>query len=1096
MLANFSPGLEELLGRGRTCALGDIPLSAQALVALTVLTHHGLPVIFITDGPHSQETAHRDLRSLCATEGIAESRLLYYPALEAGPAAGAAYDAELLAQRLSAQLTLSGDGPGETLLVVTSIQALLQPVASPRDLRGHVIHIRAGQEWDFTGLPDQLQERGYSFGAEVSEPGCAAVKGGLLDIWPLTDDWPVRLEFNGPVVESIRRFNPLNQRSIEKCTSITLSPAADLSAGLQAGGTGDFTAYLRDDSVFVWSDIAAIEDHAASYTDMLAAAPAAPASLSLETLRTRLAGRALGRELFLGPDAPEHAHTMDLGMERLDAVFNVTRDVLQPDIVEQARHELLEDLRQRAEQGQAVVIYFDRAGSLEHFRERPEELEKAGVLYRVGYLSGGFASSTLKLTLVSENDLYGRRRRSNLAYDPGEGRHRAPRQAGERVGTLTDIEPGDLVVHPEHGVGRYRGLNEIQFAGQMQEVLTIEYADKAKLYVPVIHAHLLSRYVGLSQHRVKLHKLGGKRWQREKQNAEQGILDLASSLLELQARRRLLDGHPFNFDKPWQLEFESAFPYRETRDQQTAIELVKRDMQSMRPMDRLVCGEAGYGKTEVAMRAAFKAVLDDKQAAVLVPTTILAQQHFDTFRERMAPYPVRIEMLSRFRTRAQQQEILSGMQSGAVDIVIGTHALLQPRVRFKDLGLVIIDEEQRFGVDHKERLKRLRHMVDVLTLTATPIPRTLYMSLTGARDICLIQTPPNERMAIETIVARNDDEVIRKAIVRELNREGQVFFLHNRVVSIERVHARLARLVPEARVEVAHGQMPTSELAAVMRRFIAGKFDVLLCTTIIESGVDIPRANTILIDRADRFGIADLYQLRGRVGRSRHRAYAYLLLPPHGHLDPDARKRITAVRRYSSLKAGFQLALRDLEIRGTGNLLGPEQSGNIAAVGFGLYCQLLNRSVARLKGEELPRVVDAEVKLDFIRLAPHEAADADSAFIPYAYIEDERLRIGVYRRIAEATRVADIDSLNDELRDRFGVPPAAVLRLLQVARIRILASERSLNNVEARDGKLMLRTLTGYVKDGTLFPRIRGRHADQQLDDIIRLVSRQPVVPA
>ena len=1052
--------------------------------------------MFITDGAHSLESADRDFRTLCAEEGIPENRLIYYPAVEPAPNREGSPDALMLSYRLCALLTIGATGSGP-LLIATSIQALLQPTAAPDRLQADTLSICVDEEWAFEDLPAALTDRGYVFGPEVFEPGQAAVKGGLLDVWPLTDDWPSRIEFDGPRVESIRRFHPANQCSVERCDTVLVAPAKESDTDrADRDETASLVEYLPDDAILLWSDPESIEAHARSYGQLLADVRRPRAALSFEALQARLRRRASFREAFLEGNGPPGTHVVDLGLVPVEAVSNVTRDVLQPDIVEQARHELLEDLRQRAERGDTVVMYFDRPGSLAHFRERPERIEEAGALYRVGYLSAGFTSEKLRLTVVCENDLYGRRRRSNLAYDPGEGRRRAPHEIGTQIGDLTAIEPGDLVVHPEYGVGRYLGLNEIRFAGQLQEVLTIEYADEAKLHVPAIHAHLLSRYVGLSRHRVKLHKLGGKRWKRERQTAEQGIVDLASSLLELQARRQLLHGFTFSDDKPWQIEFEGAFPYHETRDQQTSIHLVKRDMQSAKPMDRLVCGEAGYGKTEVAMRAAFKAVLDDRQVAVLVPTTVLAQQHFDTFRERMAPYPVRIEMLSRFRTRKQQDRILCGMQEGTVDIVIGTHALLQPRVRFKDLGLVIIDEEQRFGVDHKERLKQLRHRVDVLTLTATPIPRTLYMSLTGAREISLIQTPPGERMAIETIVARNDDETIRKAIRRETNREGQVFYLHNRVMSIERVRRRLARIVPEARVEIAHGQMPTSELASVMRRFIAGQFDVLLCTTIIESGVDIPRANTILIDRADRFGLADLYQLRGRVGRSHRKAYAYLLLPSHGHLDADARKRITAMRRYSSRKAGFQLALRDLEIRGAGNLLGAEQSGHIAAVGFGLYCQLLGRTVARLKGKALPPVIDAEVKLDFIRLAPHETADSSSAFIPYGFIEEEGLRIGIYRRIAEATATDDIERLEVELRDRFGPLPPPVTRLLQVARIRILASQRGLRRVEAQDDKLMLSTGTDYVKDGTRFPRIQGDDADRKLDHIIRLVSRQQAVPA
>ena len=473
-----------------------------------------------------------------------------------------------------------------------------------------------------------------------------------------------------------------------------------------------------------------------------------------------------------------------------------------------------------------------------------------------------------------------------------------------------------------------------------------------------------------------------------------------------------------------------------------ALQDVKRDLESTQPMDRLVCGDAGYGKTEVAMRAAFKVVMEGRQVAVLVPTTVLAQQHFYTFSERMAAYPVRIEMHSRFCSREQRGQVLADLASGAVDIVIGTHGLLQPDVRFRDLGLVIIDEEQRFGVAHKERFKHLRRLVDVLTLTATPIPRTLYMGLLGVRDLSTIQTPPQERLPIETIVAENQDSVVRETILRELNREGQVFYLHNRVMTIDAVRERLARVVPEACVAVAHGQMATGQLSAIMQAFVRGDYDVLLCTTIIESGTDIPNANTILIDRADRFGMADLYQLRGRVGRARRKGYAYMLLPPRGAVDPTARKRIQAIAQYSGAGAGFKLAMRDLEIRGAGNLLGHEQSGHIATVGFALYCQLLKRTVAQLKGEPAPPIVDVDVRLDFLDLSTAGASGDSAAVIPVSYIEDERLRIALYRRIAETAVPEDVPALRREFKDRFGSVPPAVERLLLVAELRILAAAR------------------------------------------------------
>jgi transcription-repair coupling factor (superfamily II helicase) len=647
------------------------------------------------------------------------------------------------------------------------------------------------------------------------------------------------------------------------------------------------------------------------------------------------------------------------------------------------------------------------------------------------------------------------------------------------------MEPGNLVVHIEHGVGRYLGLREIAVNNRLQEALAIEYADDAKLYVPVSQAHLLTRYVGVGKRHVTLHQLGGKRWGHEKLAAEKAVQDLAGALLETQAARSSQDGFACPPDTPWQHELETAFPYQETEDQLAAIREVKTDMENRRPMDRLLCGDAGYGKTEVAIRAAFKAVMAGKQVAVLVPTTVLAQQHFQTFSERIAPFPVRVEMLSRFCTAGESADIIQGLKEGTVDIVIGTHSLIQPDIAFRDLGLVIIDEEQRFGVLHKERFKHIRRLVDVLTLTATPIPRTLYMSLTGARDLSTIQTPPQERLPVETLVTPATDAVIREAILRELNREGQAFYLHNRVRTIDRVRDHIQRLVPEARIDIGHGQMPPGTLSDVMRRFANGDFDVLLCTTIIESGLDIPNANTILIDRADRFGLSELYQLRGRVGRSRHKGYAYMLLPTQAHVDPIARKRIQAIKQYSGAGAGFRLAMRDLEIRGTGNLLGAEQSGHIAAVGFGLYCQLLRRTVALKQGEPAPPVIDVEVTLDFISLSPGDTGAQHSAIIPVGYIEDERLRVSLYRRIAEAVYVKEVRALRKTFRDRFGPLPPDCDRLLKLTELRILAAEKNIRSVQVEDGKIMLKRHGEYLMQGSRFPRLKTSKPDARLDELL-----------
>ena len=541
---------------------------------------------------------------------------------------------------------------------------------------------------------------------------------------------------------------------------------------------------------------------------------------------------------------------------------------------------------------------------------------------------------------------------------------------------------------------------------------------------------------------------------------------------------------------PWQREFEGAFIFEETPDQLRAISETKSDMERPKPMDRLICGDVGFGKTEVAIRAAFKAVMGGKQVAVLVPTTVLAQQHFNTFRERMADYPVRIELLSRFRTHREQQRVVRDLAAGAVDIVIGTHRLIQSDIGFKELGLVVIDEEQRFGVLHKEKFKRLRTLVDVLTLSATPIPRTLYLALTGARDMSTIQTPPHDRLPVETIVAQYDERVIRDAIQRELNRGGQVFFLHNRVMTIETMRSKLQTLVPHARIVVGHGQMESDELEEVMTKFVNGEADVLLSTTIIESGLDIPNANTIIIDRADRFGLSDLYQLRGRVGRYKHQAYAYLLLPRHASLLTDVRKRISAIRQYSTLGSGFKIAMRDLEIRGAGNLLGSEQSGHITAVGFELYCQLLKQSVSALKGEKVKPRVEVSVKLDFLEAedVKRETSSVNHASLPHNYVTEPQHRIEIYRKLAQANEKSALESLRKELRDRFGPLPPAVELLLQVAELKILASEKSVTIIEVKDDKLMLTRHGDFITLGGKFPRLTKKQTGARLKEIKKLI--------
>ena len=655
---------------------------------------------------------------------------------------------------------------------------------------------------------------------------------------------------------------------------------------------------------------------------------------------------------------------------------------------------------------------------------------RGATIVRLDDLSGGFEIGNL--VVVTKADRVFTKRKAHVHTN-------AAVNAGPRLNDFDDLEPGEYVVHVDYGVGRYIGSSEIVVAGKRSEVFTIEYADGAKLHVPAAHAHLLSRYVGVKGEAVHLHRLDGKRWEKDKKDAQKAVSDLAAALLETQAKRETAPGFAYDVHCDGRDAFDAAFPYEETDDQAAAIAAVDADLAAHKPMDRLICGDAGYGKTEVAMRAAFVAAMNGKQVAVLAPTTVLAEQHFETFTSRFDGTPIRIESVSRFQTSGTHKGTFQRLATGACDIVIGTHAILSARICFHDLGLIIIDEEQRFGVRHKEFLKNLRATADILTLSATPIPRTLYLSMTGARDLSLLRTPPRARVAVETRIVRDADETVRAAIEAEIGRGGQVYFLHNRVQTIGKVERRLKALCPQARLVVAHGQMDTTALAKKMRDFERGAYDILLATTIIESGIDIPRANTILIDRADTFGMADLYQLRGRVGRAARQGYAYFLLPPSGDIDADARERLTALKRHGGLGSGFNLAVRDLELRGAGNLLGSQQSGHIAAIGFGLYCQLLQRTIAQLKGEKVKAIVDVKLNLDFA-----------NPRLPYDYIEEDVQRLSFLKRFAEAQDVRVVRALAAEMKDRFGPLPPEAEEYVRIARLRVLCANAGYEHIDVK----------------------------------------------
>lgn len=1046
---------------GHDNTTGYIPGAGGALLSLAEASR-GKTVLSILPTSHELDAFMQDVRAFSAKGASPEA--MRFPMSEEED------DAETAGRRWDvAHRLVSGDS-GKPLVIAACIQSLMQPVPDPRDVSMQPYPVLADMVCDAGDLAAKFLELGYERVPEVTGKRQFAVKGSLVDIWTITQKLPYRIESDGEKIESIRIFDPSDQKSVGRIKFAEIAPAASARRGIS------LVDVLPAGTFVFWQDFNTVSEYAAAFAENSSVPERRRFDSILETLKKR--GDVT--QLAAAEPAPEGWTPAELPFQPLKN--SVPPEISDPDLMSERRHAMLSDYSGRARSDKLeTLIFLDTEGTAEHLST---EIDPKILSIRIAPLSGGFEIPLLNLAVIAQPDIYGRSKRAAARRTVASTDAAA---AGERLTSVENISPGDLVVHIDHGIGIYRGTTEIVTAGKRREVMEIEYAEDATLYVPISQSHLLSRYIGTGGS-VRLHRLGSKRWNQEKAAAEKAVEDLASSLLETQAKRAHLPGFAFAKDTMWLHEFEASFPYAETPDQSRCIAEVKKDMISPHPMDRLVCGDAGYGKTEVAIRAAFICAMQGKQVAVLVPTTVLAQQHYDTFRERMAAYPVRIAMHSRFSTAAEKTAALRGAADGTVDILIGTHGLLEPGVRFKDIGLVIIDEEQRFGVKHKEYFKTMKQLVDVLTLSATPIPRTLHLGLTGVRDLSLLQTPPFERVATETVVARDEDDLVRAAITRELDRGGQVFYLYNRILTIGRIEERLKRIVPNARVAVGHGQMPSSKIEKIMRAFVAGEYDVLLCTTIIESGVDIPRANTIIVDRADRFGIADLYQLRGRVGRGSKKGHAVFLTPPSGVMDSDARERLKALRQNSGTGSGFQLALKDLGIRGAGNLLGAAQSGHIAAVGFSLYCQLLRQTVAKMKGEAVPRMIDTAVSMDKLTASPGMQDNGGLACIPYGYIDDEPQRIASYRRISECTAEEETKLLLKELADRFGTPPDCVKRLFRLTRLRIRASGQNIRRLEVRDGNIRMFRDGAPVSLKNSPAAFAEKSADAQMDYLLRLL--------
>lgn len=1049
--------------RGGLLTVGEaVGSSGTAVVAaLYHLLPHRLWVA-VASSPQDAAAIASDLESLLEGEEVP-----LFPQREALPFEEVDLHLDVSGLRVEA---LERFYSGRSRVLVTTLRALQEKAPVPERLADLRLSVRVGESLSHETFLRALEDRGFQRVALVEEVGQFAVRGGLVDLFSFGGEDPVRVEFWEDTVASIRTFDLFDQRSVRSLEEIHILP---VDFRRRQGGPAvprSLLDLLPSDTLLTlflpptWE-----EEPARAWTHGV--------FLREELLAQGRAALPL-EEVFLPPEELQRRLASFPRIAfRTDVPGDAALGAIPPPPIDRDMDRLRAFLREGAALGHRTVILCDNDGQVQRLEDiLGEEIRFAGVSVGVGSLAGGFLLplSQPPLSVLTDHEIFRRPRRLR--------RRRAFRGAAA-LESLAQLSPGDYVVHMDHGVGVFRGLERIQAAGVEMEVLTIEYAGGDLLRVPVYRLDLVERWVGEQDDAQppKLHRIGGQSWKTLRKRTEQALEAMATELLELYAMRQTAQGFAFSPDTRWQKEMESSFLYEDTPDQRRASEEVKRDMEFPRPMDRLVSGDVGYGKTEIAVRAAFKAVQDGKQVAVLAPTTILVEQHFRTFQERLAGFPVNIAALSRFRPPAEQRAILEGIRSGGLDIVIGTHRLLSSDVQFKDLGLLVVDEEQRFGVRHKERLKALKTSVDVLTLTATPIPRTLHFSLTGLRDLSLIQTPPRDRLPVLTYLLPWSDTILGEALHRELDRGGQVFFLHNRVETIHAAASRIRKLEPEARYAVAHGQMPPRELDKVMRAFVNGEVDVLVCTSIIENGLDVPNANTLIVDGADRFGLAQLYQVRGRVGRSHRQAYCYLVVPED--VGEEAERRLRVLEHYTELGSGYSVALKDLELRGAGSLLGTEQSGFAHAVGLDTYLRLLERTVERLRrGPAEHAYPEPEVTL------------SASAFLPDAYISDAGQKLHLYRRLSRAQNPEEVDELARELLDRYGPVPAEAQALLHGTVLRLMGRRSGVERIhlDGREGRISFRA--GVVPP---LSRIARALEDRQVDvevkrlDPLSLVLRQ-----
>ena len=1001
---------------------------------------------------------------------------------------------------------------GDRTFIVTSIQALMHKILPQSVVESAFLTLRIGDEIAPDKVVEQLLHNGYQRVDLVEVKGELARRGDILDVYPLTTDAPIRIEFFGDEIDAIRLFDPASQRSVtdginENPEAITLCPVREIILSPKTldlwktrvetlvqnnespkyqNAVNEITHRLETERnlegleallPMLYEETSTLMDYLSPQTIVLLIEPAwmeREATQLIEETKDLYERKLAFDQFMVSPD--ETFVPFEQVISALQTQPCVRTSLTPPTLnTEEPVEEIafgmrplglprsnyrmiMDQIKGWTDEGYFVNFFCDNPKSADRLHNilADRGLPATQTAVNIGSISEGFISETLKCITLSEDELFGREHR----------RHRKTSfKEGTPILSLIDLKEKDYVVHISHGIGRYAGIRRLDIDGKPQDFLALDYADAGRLYVPTYQIDLVQKYIGGQEDKtIRLDKLGGTSWERAKAKVKASIEQMAEELLELYAIRESQEGYAFPTDTPWQKEFEVLFPYEETPDQQKAIEEVKRDMERLRPMDRLICGDVGYGKTEVALRAAFKSVMAGKQVALLAPTTILTLQHFNTFQQRFDPFPVQVEMLNRFRTDKEAKGVVEGLANGTVDIVIGTHALLSKNIKFRELGLLVVDEEHRFGVKHKEKIKQIKQTVDVLTLTATPIPRTLHMSLVGIRDFSVINTPPENRLPIETYVIEYNPDVVRDAILREMERGGQIFFVHNRVQSIASIVATIQDLVPHARVCMAHGQMPERQLEKVMMEFINHKYDVLVCTMIIESGVDIPAVNTILINRADAFGLAQLYQLRGRVGRDQYQAYGYMFYPQGWAITEGAQKRLRVIEEFTDLGSGFKIALRDLEIRGTGNILGSEQHGHITVVGYDMYCKLLEEAVQKLKGEEIEETIETRINLPI------------EAYLPDDYVPDSRQKVGLYKKIAALETEVDRKELEEEMTDRYGKIPEPVEMLLEIADLKQLSQQLGIDGIAAGEESIKV---TFDENKTNLDPRILIRLIEQ-----------------